>query len=252
MNKKFTASEVRSAIGALEARDMEYEAGMLRAFADLLEAQERAVPVVTRESAINAIEHVGRYNGPGRETEALQMLVEGSPSVAHRAPSDADGLAEPPCAAIADIAPSTTPTGCYAVADLGNLRPEVQEAVVAIDGGNGVFVNSDDGIGSEKWEVARAELLRLAKENADLLSTIDLAEQVRVQRDETMHRWIKRARNAEPELAALKARIAEAPMAQLIDQGRATQRWYVRATDGGLLALPPTLSGKRVRLVVEE
>lgn len=97
MNKQFTASEVRGQIAWLRnvivvGTKTTYQ--MLDAFADLLEAQERAVPVVTRESAINAIEHIGRYNGPGRETEARQMLVEGSPSVAHRAPSDAKRLAD--------------------------------------------------------------------------------------------------------------------------------------------------------------
>lgn len=71
-----------------------------------------------------------------------------------------------------------------------------------------------------EWKIIRAELLRLA--------------------------------GIESEFAALKARVAEAPTAQLIDQGRAVQQWCVRATDGSLLALPPALSGKRVRLVVEE
>lgn len=97
MNKQFTASEVRGQIAWLRnvtvvGTKTTYQ--MLDAFADLLEAQERAVPVVTRESAINAIEHVGRYNGPGRETEAHQMLVEGSPSVVHHA------QAQPPTASV--------------------------------------------------------------------------------------------------------------------------------------------------------
>lgn len=43
--EKFTASEVRESAIAVAARDMEYEAEMLHAFADMLEAQERAVPV---------------------------------------------------------------------------------------------------------------------------------------------------------------------------------------------------------------
>lgn len=93
MEKKFTASEVRERAAILHSRfPSDIAEAMLHAFADLLEAQERAVPVVTRESAINAIEYVGRYNGSGRETEARQMLVEGSPSATHPA------QAQPPAA----------------------------------------------------------------------------------------------------------------------------------------------------------
>lgn len=125
--------------------------------------------------------------------------------------------------------------------ELDKLRPDVREAVDAFDIGARIGMT----FGNKGWNIIRAELLRLAKENtsrpANTNETIDL-----------MATWINRAQNAEAELAALKARIAEAPTAQLIDQGRAVQQWCVRATDGNLLALPPALSGKRVRLVVDE
>lgn len=96
MEKQLTASEVRELAATIwpDLSGREEVAEALNAFADLLEAREKSMPVVTRESAINAIEHVGRHNGPGRETEARQMLVEGPSSVAHRAPSDAERLAE--------------------------------------------------------------------------------------------------------------------------------------------------------------
>jgi chromosome segregation ATPase len=101
------------------------------------------------------------------------------------------------------------------------------------------------GIFRKRAEKAEAELLRLADDCARLVDCINA-------QPPTRRSLIDRAERAEAELAALKARIAEAPTAQLIDQGRAVQQWYVRATDGSLLALPPALSGKRVRLVVEE
>ena len=50
--EKFTASEVRESAIAVVARDMEYEAGMLHAYADLLEAREKAVPVAWRSLSL--------------------------------------------------------------------------------------------------------------------------------------------------------------------------------------------------------
>ena len=126
--------------------------------------------------------------------------------------------------------------------DLDTLRPEVREAV-----------NVFDTLGTNRpWRVIRAELLRLAKENADLLSTIELDEQVWVQRDETMHRWIERSRNAEAELAALKARIAEAPIAQVrrILMWPESDVWTSKIEPS--CALPKEWDNTRIHLVVEE
>ena len=122
--------------------------------------------------------------------------------------------------------------------DLDTLRPEVRGAVEYCDG---IFDDADNG----EWATIRAELLRLADSNA----TLDQALSKHVFRCTELQ---QRAEKSEAELTAIKAKIAEAPTAQLIDQGRAVQQWCVRATDGSLLALPPALSGKRVRLVVEE
>lgn len=109
--EQFTASEVRELAKHMESVGWQPDSNgdpdccdegaarsseMLFAFADLLEAREKAVPVVTRESAINALAHVGQHNGPGRETEARQMLVEGSPSATHSA------QAHPPAASVTD------------------------------------------------------------------------------------------------------------------------------------------------------
>ena len=44
MTKQFTASEVRESAIAVASRDMEYEAEMLRTYADRLEADEKGVP----------------------------------------------------------------------------------------------------------------------------------------------------------------------------------------------------------------
>jgi hypothetical protein len=87
--------------------------------------------------------------------------------------------------------------------DLSTLPQPVREAVEYCDG---IFDDADNG----EWATIRAELLRLARENADLRSTIDLDEQVWIQREETLEGWIKRARKAEVELAKLRARIVDA------------------------------------------
>ena len=130
--------------------------------------------------------------------------------------------------------------------DLDTLRPEVREAVAAIDKGNGVFVNGDDCDGGIAWATARAELLRLADENARLNKIESLATEQRLQMedvelylmdvsqpDDEDAPWCDRMKSAiellvqdcndavgqknkaEAELAALKARIAEAPVASV-------------------------------------
>lgn len=162
--------------------------------------------------------------------------------------------------------------------DTDKLRPEVREAVATVD----FYFN--DGAKGTGWPPVRAELVRMADENARLNKIESLATEQRLQMedvelylmdvsqpDDEDAPWCDRMKSAielliqdcndavgqknkaEAELAAIKARIVAAPTVQLIDQGRAVQQWYVRETDGSsLLALPPTLSGKRVRLVVEE
>lgn len=83
------------------------------------------------------------------------------------------------------------------MANPDTLRPEVREAM------NRIIADAQY---PEDFECVQAELLRMTQENADLRSSIELNEQVWIQRNKTMHKWIKRARKAESELAALKAR----------------------------------------------
>lgn len=126
--------------------------------------------------------------------------------------------------------------------DLEILRPEVHEAVHAIDHGNGVFVDSDDGIGAEKWRIVRAELLRLARNDADARIALDA--------DHDWKEMYERAKKAEAELAALKARILPgAAKVEIADTDDPDGNPYGRV--GGTL-LPHNLIGRLVRLVVEE
>lgn len=48
--------------------------------------------LVTHESALQAIEHVSQHNGPGRETEALKMLVSASHPVEQTADTQAEAM----------------------------------------------------------------------------------------------------------------------------------------------------------------
>lgn len=98
MTQQFTASKVRSAIGALEARDMEYEAGMLRAFADLLEAWEGAEAIgFLSAGALAALVDCRSddYNGTVdlwmRSNDAVKATI---PVYTRPSPSDAERLAE--------------------------------------------------------------------------------------------------------------------------------------------------------------
>lgn len=126
------------------------------------------------------------------------------------------------------------------MSELDTLRPEVQEALDEIDDCMRMDIKV---VPVGALGVVRTALLRLAKENADLLSTIELDEQVWIQRDETMHKWIDRARKAEAELAAIKAMIAKAPMVPVL--------WH--EMDGAWAAVPDEMRGQRVALVkVEE
>ena len=97
--------------------------------------------------------------------------------------------------------------------ELDNLRPEVREAVAAIDKGNGVFVNGDDCEGGIAWATARAELLRLAEyeqaagrlaiEKAELRQCAEQceAELAAMPDADEWHALRERAERAEAELA---------------------------------------------------
>lgn len=114
--------------------------------------------------------------------------------------------------------------------DLDNLRPEVREALeVCTRGVDCVSFGDDDAP-----QVIRAELLRLTKENARLSGRMCLVcgaanDAACPQRDDTFspctfdpspvdaaRDFLRRATKAEAELAALKARIAEAKTVQWI------------------------------------
>lgn len=153
--------------------------------------------------------------------------------------------------------------------DLDTLRPEVQQALAWLKSGVRPGTRSFDG-----WSVIRAELLRLGGIETSLRDIIGKLQEI-------IYRWLpdvrdcdepwneqaaddayglmcyagedqpkygdqilNRAQKAEAELAALKARIAEA------------QECGVVALCGGGASLShepyPSLVGKRVRLVVDD
>lgn len=90
--------------------------------------------------------------------------------------------------------------------ELDKLRPEVAAAVRTMSGEAGG--NRDDA-----YDVIEAELLRLARENETLTAKCAVLMSLRKR-----HR--ANAERAEAELAALKARIAEAPDATLTYRGK--------------------------------
>lgn len=117
-------------------------------------------------------------------------------------------------------------------ADLSALPQHVREAaeLFDIDAEKGTrYTRHDD------WQTIRAELLRLAGENAELHAfrdTLMCTEQAASER----------AERAESELAALRKRIAEAPVgtyeAGLADHGIVnTHRWASRAMIGKRVAM---------------
>lgn len=148
------------------------------------------------------------------------------------------------------------------MADLDTLRPEVREAIRDLAIAARLRPEYQQPVG-----IIRAELLRLATIETDALIALDcehdwqvehkraekaeaeLAEALKANRDCVDH-----FEQMQAELAALKARIAEAPMA------------VVQSAPGAIKAsfhgygcfeytaenLQPKLRGKRVRLVVEE
>lgn len=122
--------------------------------------------------------------------------------------------------------------------DLDTLRPEVRETIAyeerAVEPGDTLMA-----VRVTNWELLRAELRRLAEEKHGLR--------------EYVHAYgvaIKRAERAEAELAALKARIAEAEVAELPRDFDTTHPMSagIYITGGTASAL----IGKRVRLLVEE
>jgi len=164
---------------------------------------------------------------------------------------------------------------------LDALPESVRNAVSAIDNGNGVFVDSDDGIGGAKWQIVRdallryremvsdrsREMLRLVRESGELKTRAEKAE-ARVQelqdalRDDSAHIvrewdderavWKQRAERAESEVAAIKKRMADAQTATVC-RGL--------GTDLGLTGGPPwmeswftleKLIGHRVRLLLDD
>lgn len=126
--------------------------------------------------------------------------------------------------------------------DLDTLRPEVRKAVQELDGK--AYPGSRT---HEHWLTIRDELLRLACEcamipRAQLLANFAAANE--------------RAEKAEAELAALKARIAVAPVVTcpktLVHAGNTMQTEFLEYTHECIPGGCNRWAGKRVRLVVEE
>lgn len=164
--------------------------------------------------------------------------------------------------------------------ELDTLRPEVREALVT------VFAMLPYGKVQDKWRVIRAELLRLANENARLNKIESLATEQRLQMedvelylmdvsqpDDEDAPWCDRMKSAiellvqdcnyavgqknkaEAELAALKARIAGAPVVAcpktLVHAGNTMQTEFLEYTHERMPGGCNSWAGKRVRLLVE-
>lgn len=110
--------------------------------------------------------------------------------------------------------------------ELENVGPEVRKAVALVD----FYFN--DGAKGTGWPEVRGELLRLAEDLHYANGVASLAMQ---------HRDA-----AEAELAAIKARIAEAPVATLVISSAAGDLTLVWAEN------PDDWASKRVRLLVDE
>ena len=137
--------------------------------------------------------------------------------------------------------------------DLDTLRLEVATALGFIERN----LKYGDGTACEgDVEIIRAELQRLANENADL----QLRKEVDIEQSVEDHKWHcdeedrlrDRAEKVEAELAALKARIAEAPIAQVrrILMWPESDVWTSKIEPS--CSLPKEWDNTRVRLVVEE
>lgn len=125
------------------------------------------------------------------------------------------------------------------MADLDALRPEVREAVEYMDTG-GVARIAAGG-----WRIIRAELLRLTDDNARLRDP----EGEWINRGALDH-WKDRAERAEAELAALKARIAEAPVAYLTSKTGVGPCNVASMAHG--VVFDSSSYGKSVRVVLDE
>lgn len=124
---------------------------------------------------------------------------------------------------------------------LDNLRPEVQEALRIL--GFGIVQEPSSPFTASlgnRLDLIRVELLRLVDMNATIASWYCC-------NSERLHK-------VETELAALKARIEDAPMAAVrtvTDGMGGITRTYVCRESQSDIGLP-SLDGKRVHLVVEE
>jgi hypothetical protein len=129
--------------------------------------------------------------------------------------------------------------------DLSILRQPVREAVEYCDG---IFDDADNG----EWACVRAELLRLYAIQNGLITRCENAEVEIAALRETAHYAngvadlaMKHRDTAEAELAALKARIAESPLATLV-HGQGNELLVLSAEDAD------DWCDIQVRLVVEE
>ena len=119
--------------------------------------------------------------------------------------------------------------GVRAMIELETLRPEVAAAIRTMCGEAGG--NRDDA-----YDVIEVELLRLADENKRMRGIIETL-------DVEGHR---RAEKAEAELAAVRARIADAPVATLVFTGSGGDLMLIWAEN------PDEWVDKDVRLLVDE
>lgn len=121
--------------------------------------------------------------------------------------------------------------------DLSTLPEDVQEAVSVADRWAGTYEHGFSA--KNEWDTIRAELLRLARENAEL------HESAMGGYEDGWHALRNERGALRTELAKLKARIAEAPVAMLV-HGNGDLLVAVSAEH------PTDWAGKTVRLLVEE
>jgi hypothetical protein len=115
--------------------------------------------------------------------------------------------------------------------ELENLRPEVRDALF----------NVGKRCDAEVFDTLTAELLRLTDDCARLVDCINA-------QPPTRRSLIDRAERAEAELAALRAKIADAPITQVTRMAAIGGGGYEWAG----CRVPDEWNAKRVRLVVEE
>ena len=121
--------------------------------------------------------------------------------------------------------------------ELDTLRPEVADAVSALDE---TTCMTNPGL---KWYATiRAELLRLARNDADARIALDA--------DHDWKEMYERAKKAEAELAAVKARIADAPVAYLTSKTGVGPCNVASMAHG--VVFDSSSYGKSVRVVLDE